>query len=54
MDPWNPDYHVDFARFYLDQGLPIRALNQCEKALKIAPHHPKASELYNEVKTKHR
>lgn len=54
MDPWNPDYHVDFARFYLDQGLPIRALNQCEKALKIAPHHAKASELYNEVKTKHR
>jgi tetratricopeptide (TPR) repeat protein len=54
MDPWNPDYHVDFASFFRDQGLPIRALTQCEKALKIAPHHPKASELYNELKTRQR
>jgi serine/threonine protein kinase/ActR/RegA family two-component response regulator len=45
VDPWNPDYHVDLAKFYIQQGLPNRALSQCESALKISPQHSKALEL---------
>src|SRR5205807_8603417 len=38
MDPWNPDYHVDLANFYMMQGLAKRALTQCQKAIQITPH----------------
>lgn len=49
VDPWNPDYHVDLAKFYLQQGLHARAINQCEKALKLAPHHEQALQLFQEL-----
>lgn len=52
MDPWNPDYHVDLARFYQHQGLPMRAINQVKKALKIAPEHRAANELFNNLNSK--
>jgi Tfp pilus assembly protein PilF len=52
MDPWNPDYHVDLARFYQHQGLPMRAINQVKKALKIAPEHRAANELFNTLSKK--
>ena len=49
VDPWNPDYHVDLARFYLQQALPARAVGECEKAVKIAPHHTAARDLLSEI-----
>jgi serine/threonine protein kinase/CheY-like chemotaxis protein len=49
VDPWNADYHVDLAKFYIQQGLPNRALSQCERALKLAPQHPKALELLGQL-----
>jgi tetratricopeptide (TPR) repeat protein len=49
VDPWNPDFHTDLARFYLQQGLPTRAVNQCEKALKIAPENADARGLLSEI-----
>lgn len=52
VDPWNPDFHMDLARFYLQQGLPTRALNQCEKALKIAPQSIAARDLLTEINTR--
>ena len=54
LDPWNPDYHIDLAEFYVHQGLTLRALNQCEKALKISPQHQKANEMYGSLKGRHR
>lgn len=54
MDPWNPDYHVDLAWFYLSQGLSKRALTHCEKALQIMPHHEKAKNLMVEIKAAHK
>lgn len=54
MDPWNPDYHVDLAWFYLSQGLSKRALTHCEKALQIMPHHEKAKSLMVEIKAAHK
>jgi serine/threonine protein kinase/ActR/RegA family two-component response regulator len=52
MDPWNPDYHVDLARFYQHQGLPMRAINQVKKALKIAPEHRAANDLFANLSSK--
>lgn len=52
VDPWNPDFHMDLARFYLQQGFPTRALSQCEKALKIAPQNPAAKDLMAELTTR--
>lgn len=49
VDPWNPEYHIDLAKFYVQQGLPNRALSQCESALKLSPQHPKALELFSEL-----
>jgi serine/threonine protein kinase/ActR/RegA family two-component response regulator/tetratricopeptide (TPR) repeat protein len=49
VDPWNPEYHIDLARFYIQQGLPNRALSQCESALKLSPQHAKALELLSEL-----
>lgn len=54
MDPWNPDYHVDLAKFYLSQGLSKRAMTYCEKALEITPHHEKAKHLLQEIKLTHK
>jgi serine/threonine protein kinase/CheY-like chemotaxis protein len=54
MDPWNPDYHVDLAWFYLSQGLSKRALTHCEKALQIMPHHEKAKALMVDIKAAHK
>ena len=48
-DPWNPDFHVDLAKFYLQQGLPSRAITQCEKALKIAPEHIAGKQLLDDI-----
>lgn len=45
IDPWNPDFQVDLANFYLHQGLPTRAQSLCEKVLKAAPEHIAALEL---------
>jgi tetratricopeptide (TPR) repeat protein len=49
MDPWNADYHVDLARFYFTNGLSKRALAQCQKAVKLAPHHDAARQLLTEI-----
>ncbi|MCI0412867.1 protein kinase [bacterium] len=49
MDPWNPDYHVDLARFYYTNGLSKRALAQCQKAVKLAPQHHGARTLLSEI-----
>ena len=49
VDPWNAEYHVDLAKFYMQQGLPTRAMSQCERALKISPQHAKAMELLGEL-----
>jgi serine/threonine protein kinase/DNA-binding NarL/FixJ family response regulator/tetratricopeptide (TPR) repeat protein len=49
MDPWNPDYHVDLARFYFSNGLSKRALAQCQKAVKLAPQHDGAKMLMSEL-----
>lgn len=54
MDPWNPDYHVDLAWFYLSQGLSKRALTHCEKALQIMPHHERAKTLMVEIRASHK
>ena len=54
MDPWNPDYHMDLASFYLQNGLSKRALNLCQRALKIAPAHAQAKKLYSELTSKHK
>ena len=52
LDPWNPDYHMDLAQFYLQNGLSKRALNLCTRALKLAPQHPEAKKLYTDLMTK--
>jgi serine/threonine protein kinase/ActR/RegA family two-component response regulator len=49
VDPWNAEYYVDLAKFYMSQGLPTRAISQCERALKLAPQHIQASELLTEL-----
>jgi tetratricopeptide (TPR) repeat protein len=50
LDPWNPDYHVKLAEFYIDQGLSLRASNQIKKALTITPQHKQALELQRRLK----
>ena len=54
LDPWNPDYHVQLAEFYMQQGLWLRASNHLKKALTISPEHEKALELTQSLKGKHR
>ena len=54
LDPWNPDYHVQLAEFYMQQGLWLRASNHVKKALTISPEHEKALELTQSLKGKHR
>ncbi|HSE40584.1 MAG TPA: protein kinase [Acidobacteriota bacterium] len=49
VNPSNAEYYVDLARFYLQKGLPTRALSHCERALKIEPEHAKALELISEL-----
>lgn len=54
LDPWNPDYHMELATFYLNNGLSKRAINMCQRALKIAPEHEQAKKLYTELSSKQR
>ena len=54
LDPWNPDYHVQLAEFYMQQGLWLRASNHVKKALTISPEHEKALVLTQSLKGKHR
>jgi serine/threonine protein kinase len=54
LDPWNPDYHVQIAEFYIQQGLWLRASNHVKKALTISPEHEKALTLTQTLKGKHR
>lgn len=49
LEPWNPDFHLDLANFYLNHGLSKRAMTQCQKALKISPQHEKARRLYESL-----
>jgi serine/threonine protein kinase len=49
MDPWNPDYHVDLAKFYFNNGLSKRALTECQKALKLSPLHFEAKKLHRDI-----
>jgi Tfp pilus assembly protein PilF len=53
LDPWNPDFHMELANFYLNNGLSKRAINMCQRALKIAPNHEAAKKLYHELSAKH-
>ena len=52
LDPWNPDSHVELAQFYYGQGLSLRAMNECKKALSITATHQGAQELLKELKSK--
>jgi len=52
LDPWNADYHMDLANFYLQNGLSKRALNLCTRALKLAPQHTEAKKLYTDLMTR--
>lgn len=52
LDPWNPDTHVELAEFYFTQGLSLRAMNECKKALSITATHQRAQELLKELKSK--
>lgn len=52
LDPWNADYHMDLAQFYLQNGLSKRALNLATRALKLAPQHSEAKKLYTDLMTK--
>lgn len=52
LDPWNPDSHVELAEFYYSQGLSLRSLNECKKALSITPTHQRAQELLTILKSK--
>jgi tetratricopeptide (TPR) repeat protein len=49
MEPWNPDFQLDFAKFFLKLGLAHRALNHCNKALEIMPEHSGARQLLNQL-----
>lgn len=54
LDPWNPEFHVQLAEFYIQQGLWLRASNHVKKALTITPEHKRATELTQTLKGKHR
>ncbi len=54
LDPWNPEFHVQIAEFYIQQGLWLRASNHVKKALTISPEHKRAMELTQTLKGKHR
>ncbi|HEY7162573.1 MAG TPA: protein kinase, partial [Acidobacteriota bacterium] len=54
LDPWNPEFHVQLAEFYIQQGLWLRASNHVKKALTITPEHKRAMELSQTLKGKHR
>ncbi len=54
LDPWNPEFHVQLAEFYIQQGLWLRASNHVKKALTITPEHKRAMELTQTLKGKHR
>lgn len=54
LDPWNPEFHVQIAEFYIQQGLWLRASNHVKKALTITPEHKRAMELTQTLKGKHR
>lgn len=54
MDPYNPDYCIDAAKFFAKQGLFLRAMTECKKALDIASDHPEAIELFADLKKKQR
>ncbi len=49
---WGYQTEIDLARFYQHQGLPMRAINQVKKALKIAPEHRAANELFGTLNKK--
>jgi Tfp pilus assembly protein PilF len=49
VNPWNAEYYVDLARFYMQKGLATRAMSHVERALKIEPQHVKALELISEL-----
>jgi DNA-binding response OmpR family regulator len=48
--PWDPDYRLELAQFYLQQGLRHRALAECQKALEIAPGLSHADALLKRIK----
>ncbi|MCI0442589.1 hypothetical protein L0152_05140, partial [bacterium] len=54
LDPWTPEFHVQLAEFYIQQGLWLRASNHVKKALTITPEHKRAMELTQTLKGKHR
>ena len=54
LDPWNPEFHVQLAEFYIQQGLWLRASNHVKKALTITPEHKRATELTQTLKGKYR
>lgn len=54
LDPWNTEYRIQLAEFYVEQGLSMRALNECKKILQITPQHSRALELHKQLAAKQR
>jgi serine/threonine protein kinase len=45
LDPFNDEFHVELADFYITNGLLLRARTHCKKALEIVPDQIRAHEM---------
>lgn len=52
LEPWNIRFFMSLARFYQEQGLYIRAIQECKGALEADPGNKEAKSLLAELKRK--